>query len=110
MTDAVIDITAEEIRLPERARKALEHGSRVRINRYGQPSAYVLGGEQYALVAPLLDLLEEGVRVPHELLLSRADIALARDLAEDRETTPREEALIEELLAERDGADGADAG
>ncbi|HSZ70934.1 MAG TPA: hypothetical protein VK756_11310 [Solirubrobacteraceae bacterium] len=102
MTDSIIDITAEEIRLPERARKALAHGSRVRISRYGQPSAYVLGGEQYALVAPLLDLMEQGVHVPHELLMSGADIALARDLAEDRDTTAGEEAVIEEMLAERD--------
>ncbi len=107
MTDSVIDITAEEIRLPERARKALERGSRLRISRYGHPSAYVLGGEQYALVAPLLDLMEEGVHVSHELLMSSEDIALARDLAEDRDTTPEEEAVIEELLAERDGAPDA---
>lgn len=103
MTDAVIDINAEEIRLPERARRALAHGSRVRISRYGHPAAYVLGGEQYALVAPLLDLMEAGVRVSPELLMSGEDIALARDLAEDRDTTPGEDAVIEELLAERDG-------
>lgn len=102
MTGSVIDITAEEIRLPERARKALEHGLRVCVSRYGHPTAYVLGGEQYALVAPLLDLMEAGVLVSSELLMSGEDIALARDLAEDRETTPGEEAVIEELLAERD--------
>jgi hypothetical protein len=107
VTHSVIDINAEEIRLPERARRALERGSRLRIRRYGHTSAYVLGGEQYALVAPLLDLMEEGVRVSHELLMSGEDLALARDLAEDRDTTPGEEAVIEELLAERDGASDA---
>lgn len=103
MTSTVIDITAEEIRLPERARKALEHGRRVCIKRYGHPTAYVLGGDQYALVAPLLDLMEAGVVVSHELLMSGEDMALARDLAEDRETTPGEEAAIAGLLAEHDG-------
>jgi hypothetical protein len=97
----LVDITAEEVRLPERAREALERGRRVCISRYGRPAAYVLGGEQYTLVAPLLDLIEEGVVVSHEMLMSAADAALARDLAEDRETSPAEAAAIEELLAER---------
>jgi PHD/YefM family antitoxin component YafN of YafNO toxin-antitoxin module len=103
MTDAVIDITAEEIRLPERVREALASGRRVCISRYGRPAAYLLGGDQYALVAPLLDLIDQGVHVSHELLMSSDDIALARDLAEDRETTPAEQAVIDELLAERGG-------
>jgi hypothetical protein len=103
MPTAVIDITAEEVRLPERVREALANGRRVCINRYGRPTAYLLGGDQYALVAPLLDLIDRGVHVSHELLMSDDDIALASDLAEDRETTPEEQAVIDEMLAEADG-------
>jgi hypothetical protein len=43
----------------------------------------------------------EEARVSHELLMSSEDVALARDLAEDRDTTPGEDTVIEGLLAER---------
>jgi hypothetical protein len=37
------------------------------------------------------------------MLMTEEDIALARDLSQDDETTPAEEAMIEEMLVERDG-------
>jgi hypothetical protein len=42
----------------------------------------------------------EEARVSHGLLMSSEDVVLARDLAEDRETTPGDDAVIEELLVE----------
>jgi len=51
-------------------------------------------------VEPLLELLEEGAVVPAEVLMSRDDLELERLLAEDREPSLGEEALIDELLAE----------
>lgn len=98
-----IAVKAEEIRLSERARQALERGQRVLITRYGHPTGALLNWEKYSLVAPLLDLIEEGAIISPEMLMTRQDIALARDLAQDDETTPAEEAMIEEMLAEQDG-------
>jgi hypothetical protein len=54
--------------------------------------------EQFELIEPLLELLDEGVRIPAELLLTEADIELERLLAEDREPSPGERALIAEVL------------
>jgi hypothetical protein len=98
-----IAIKAEEIRLSERARQALERGQRVLITRYGRPTGALLNWEKYSLVEPLLDLIEEGAIVSPEILITKEDIALARDLSQDDETTPAEEAMIEEMLVERDG-------
>jgi hypothetical protein len=54
-------------------------------------------------VAQLSNLTEEEVLVSHEALMSSEDISLALDLGEDRETTPGEEEVVEELIAEQGG-------
>lgn len=95
-----LEIKAEEIRLPERARVALEQGTRVRITRYGQPTGVLLNRDTYSLVEPLLDLIEAGAVISPEMLMTKSDIALAQDLAEDRDTTPGEQSMIDDLLAE----------
>jgi hypothetical protein len=95
-----IAIKAEDLRLPAEARDALEGGACVLITRYGKPTSALLKFETYALVAPLLELIEAGVVVSPEMLMTKDDIALARDLADDTETTSAEEAMIEALLAE----------
>lgn len=48
----------------------------------------------------LRELLEQGVRVPAELLMTTEDIALERALAEDREPSVAEEALVESALGQ----------
>ena len=95
-----IAIKAEDLRLPTEAREALEDGACVLITRYGKPTSALLKFETYALVAPLLELIEAGVVVSPEMLMTTDDIALARDLADDTETTSAEAAMIEALLAE----------
>lgn len=62
----------------------------------------LLSGKTDSLVEPLLDLIEEGAIVSPEMLMTKEDIALARDLSQDDETTPAEETMIEEMLDERD--------
>ncbi len=94
-----IAINAEHLRLPSAARDALEHGTRVLITRYGKPTGALLNWQTYNLVVPLLELLEEGVVVSPELLMTNDDIALIADLAADEQTTPAEEELIDALLA-----------
>lgn len=82
------------------ASAALAEGTPVEVTRYGRPIHVLLSQEQFALVAPLLELMQEGVRVSPELLMSKEDIALARELAEDREPSAAEERQIEALLAD----------
>lgn len=89
---------SQEVRLPARALAALERHGVVAVTRYGRRRHVVLTDESFALVAPLLELLEQGVRVPAELLMTTEDIALERALAEDREPSEAEEALIEAAL------------
>ena len=96
-----IAIKAEDMRLPVSAREALDHGDRVLITRYGQPTTALLSYESYARVAPLLELMEQGAVISPELLMSQADIALMKDLAQDTENTPAEDALIEVMLTEQ---------
>jgi hypothetical protein len=100
---AEIAIRAEDLRLPAEARGALEDGDRVLITRYGKPTSALLSYKAYSLVAPLLELLEEGVVVSPEMLMTKDDIALARDLSSDTETTPAEQAMIETLLQQSAG-------
>jgi hypothetical protein len=45
-----------------------------------------------------IELLEQGGRLPAEWLMTTEDIALERALAEDREPSAAEEALIESAL------------
>jgi hypothetical protein len=98
-----IAIRAEELRLPAEAREALEDGDRVLITRYGKPMSALLSYEAYSLVAPLLELIEEGAVVSPEMLMTKDDIALARELATDTQTTPAEQAMIETLLEQSAG-------
>lgn len=98
-----IAIKAEDLRLPSEAREALDDGGRVLITRYGKPTSALLSIEAYELVAPLLELIEEGAVVSPEMLMTKDDIALAHDLAHDTETTSAEEQQIEELLAQAQG-------
>src|SRR4051794_7287554 len=94
-----IAIKAEDLRLPVEARDALEEGARVLITRYGKPTSALLSWEAYNLVAPLLELIEEGAVVSPEMLMTKDDIALAKDLAQDDESTPAEIAVIDDLIA-----------
>ena len=95
-----LEIPSKEFRLPAEAIEALADGKPVAVTRYGQPVHVVLSQEQFAQVAPLLELLHEGDTVSPELLMSREDIDLMRDLAEDREPAEAEEEQIAEIVAE----------
>ena len=95
----LVEIPAQEVRLSSRATAALASNRPVAVTRYGRRSHVVLNAHQFELVAPLLELLEEAV-LAAEVLMSKDDLELERLLAEDREPSPSEEALIEELLAE----------
>ena len=94
----VVEVRSQEVRLPARALDALERDGAVAVTHYGRRRHVVLTDERFALVAPLLELLEQGARVPAELLMTTEDIALERALAEDREPSAAEEALIEAAL------------
>ncbi len=96
----VLQIPSKEFRLPNEAVEALAQGRPVAVTRYGQPVHVVLSQEQFAQVAPLLELLNEGATVSPELLMTHEDIELIRDLAEDREPAEAEEAQIAEIVAE----------
>lgn len=98
----IVEVPAQEVRLPAQAIEALAAHVPVAVTRYGRRQHVVLAEEQFRLVAPLLELLEEGVAVSPELLMAREDIELERDLARDREPSDAENAQIEALLAEAD--------
>ncbi|MGH3110381.1 MAG: hypothetical protein ACRDQT_05625 [Gaiellaceae bacterium] len=99
---APVEVPAHEVRLSKRAAAALAERRTVVVTRYGRRSHVVVSAERFALVEPLLELLDDGVVVPVELLLTTSDLELERLLAEDREPTPAEQALIDELIAEID--------
>jgi len=94
----VIEVRSQEVRLPGRAVEALDRQGVVAVTHYGRRRHVVLTDERFALVAPLLELLEEGAGIPAELLMTTEDIALERTLADDREPSPAEEQLIETVL------------
>jgi PHD/YefM family antitoxin component YafN of YafNO toxin-antitoxin module len=96
----IVEIPAQEVRLSSRAVEALAANRPVAVTRYGRRSHVVLSAGQFELVEPLLELLEQGVAVPAEVLMTEDDLELERLLAEDREPSPGEEALIAELQAE----------
>lgn len=98
----IVEVPAQEVRLPAQAVEALAAHVPVAVTRYGHRQHVVLSEEQFRLVAPLLELLEEGVAVSPELLMTREDIGLERDLDRDREPSEAENAQIEALLAEAD--------
>ena len=89
---------SQDVRLPALAVDALERHGVVAVTHYGRRRHVVLTDESFSLVEPLLELLEQGVRVPAELLMTTEDIALERALAEDRDPSDGEEALIEAAL------------
>ncbi len=96
----IVEIRSHEMRLPGRALQALERREPVAVTHYGKRRHVVLAEEQFALVAPLLELLEEGASVPSELLMTEEDIALERALAADRRPDAAEDALVEAALAD----------
>lgn len=59
----------------------------------------MLSKEQYESVAPLVEALGEGVAMSPEMLMTKDDIDLMRDLAEDREVAEEEQQQIDDLLA-----------
>jgi hypothetical protein len=96
----VVEVRSQEVRLPGRAVEALDRHGVVAVTHYGRRRHVVLSDERFSLVAPLLELLEEGAGVPAELLMTTDDIALERALAQDREPSPAEEQLIESALGQ----------
>ena len=96
----VVELPATDVRLSASAAQALSTEVPVVVTRYGRRSHVVLSAEQFALIEPLLELLAEGAAVPAELLMSEDDLDLERALAEDREPSPGETALIDELVHE----------
>lgn len=105
----LVEVRSQDVRLPGEAVEALSAGTPVAVTRYGRPAQVVLSYEQFASIAPFLELLHEGALVSPEYLRSDADLALERELAEDREPTAEEEEQIAELLREGGlvGEDGA---
>ena len=97
---AMVEVPAHEVRLSKRASAALADLQSVAVTRYGRRSHVVVSAERFALVEPLLELLDGGVTVPFELLLTTSDLELEQLLADDREPSPAEQALVEELVAE----------
>lgn len=95
-----VEVPAHEVRLSKRAASALADRQTVTVTRYGRRSHVVLSADRYDLVEALLELIDDGVALPVELLLTNADLELERLLAEDRTPSPGEQALVDELLAE----------
>jgi hypothetical protein len=96
----VIELPATAVRLSGSATKALADECPVVVTRYGRRAHVVLSADQFALVEPLLELLEEGRAVPAELLMTNDDLELERLLAEDRKPSAGETALVDALIAE----------
>src|SRR6266568_2734841 len=94
----VLEVSAQETRLSAKIVEALAERRPVAVNRYGKRLAVLLSNEQFDLVAPLLELLQEGALVSPELLKTAEDFELERALAQDREPTDAEDAQIAELL------------
>jgi PHD/YefM family antitoxin component YafN of YafNO toxin-antitoxin module len=94
----IVEVPAREVRIPPAAAAALDEHKPVAVTRYGRRLHVLLAASQFALVAPLLELLEDGAAVSPELLRTGADVALEHDLAEDRSTPAVENEQIGELL------------
>jgi hypothetical protein len=97
----IVEVRAQDVRLPAEAARALDDHKAVAVTRYGKRLHVVLAEEQFALVEPLLELLADGADVSPELLRSTADLELERELAEDRDTPAAENEQIAELLDRR---------
>ena len=72
----VLEVPAQEVRLSAKIAEALSEQRPVAVNRYGKRLAVLLSDEQFALVAPLLELLHEGALVSPELLKTEEDFEL----------------------------------
>lgn len=94
-------VPSEDVRLSSQARAALDESGRLIVTRYGQPAGAYLTWDRYALIEPMLDLLEEGVVLSPELLMTKDDIALIADLGTDDEPTPAEDAVMADMLGDR---------
>lgn len=101
---SVIEVRAQEVRLPTEATKALEGGRAVAVTRYGRRTAVLISGDQFDLVQPVLELLDKGVTLSPEMVMTEEDVALMKDLAGDREPAEAEVAQLEELISEEMGA------
>ena len=99
----MIEVPAKEVRLPQAATDALAQGRGVVVTRYGKPVHVVLPEDQFASVAPLLEVLAEGATVSPEMQMTKDDIALVRDLADDRDVVEEEQQQIDELLTHEQG-------
>lgn len=99
----MIEIPAKEVRLPQAATDALAQGRGVIVTRYGKPIHVVLSEDQFASVAPLLEVLAEGATVSPEMQMTKDDIDLIRDLADDRDVAEEEQRQIDGLLAHEQG-------
>jgi hypothetical protein len=100
----LVEVPSQQVRLPARAIEALAAHTPVAVTRYGRRLHVVLSEEQFSLVEPMLELLQEGTAVSPELLRSSEDIELEQALAEDREPAEAENAQIASLLAEADSS------
>jgi PHD/YefM family antitoxin component YafN of YafNO toxin-antitoxin module len=95
-----IELPATDVRLSASAAEALADERPVVVTRYGKRSHVVLTSDQFALVEPLLEFLEEGRTLPAELMMTNDDLALQKMLAEDREPSPGELALVDAVIAD----------
>ena len=93
-----LTIDSREARLPSRAKEALVEGTPVMINYYGHTTGVVVPIEAFELVAPFLELVQNGGTVPAEMLLTEGQLKLAQMLAEDDEMTEAEEEQLNEYL------------
>ena len=100
----IFEIPSHEVRLPARAVEVLAAHRPVGVTRYGHRQHVILAEEQFVLIAPLLELLSEGAGVSPELLMTKEDIELLNDLAEEDEAGEAEAAQVAELLAEAEGS------
>lgn len=94
-----VEVRSQDVRIPVEASEALAEGIPVAVTRYGRPTHVLLSEEQFALVEPMLEMLQKGVAVSPELLMSEGDIELMNDLADDREPAEAEAAQLEHLIA-----------
>jgi hypothetical protein len=101
---SVTEVRAQDVRLPTEASEALADGRAVAVTRYGQRTVVLISGEQFDLIEPVLELLNKGVTLPPELLMTEEDIALIKDLSQDREAAEAEAAQLEELISEELGS------
>lgn len=87
MTPLVVQAT--EVRIPPRAREAIERHREVRVLAHDTPRYVIMHPDDYALVIPVLERARRGLPVPITDLLDDDDFAMLeeydrddRDLAE----------------------------